>query len=100
MILKSNRRAKIPERSSFQTLRALHACVMLLFWSLAVPAAADEQRDAAVIEEAEQALERRECKAAWDLTWPLAKAGNSRARHFLYISVASGQLAWPGVTLD
>jgi hypothetical protein len=61
---------------------------------------AEENRSAIIMEEARQALERRDCKSAWDMTWPLAKAGDPLARHFLYNAFSIGALGWPGITSD
>jgi hypothetical protein len=58
-----------------------------------------EKRDATIFEEAIAALKRHDCKGAWDLVWPLAKAGDQSARHFLYAWLA-GNMRLPGVTGD
>lgn len=58
-----------------------------------------EKRDITIFEEAIAAIKRRDCKGAWDLVWPLAKAGDQSARHFLYAWLV-GKMLLPGVTRD
>lgn len=45
--------------------------------------------------QATAAYKRDDCRGAWDIIWPLAKAGNNEARHFLFMAVATGMMA-PG----
>jgi hypothetical protein len=47
--------------------------------------------------QATEAIQRQDCKGAWEVIWPLAKAGSSEARYFLLGAIID-ILTPPGVT--
>jgi hypothetical protein len=78
-------------------MRRAFAFVMLCL--VTIPALA-QRYSSAEFDQAWAALQRRDCKAAWDIIWPLAKRGDPWARHFLYNSLAAGGMVFPGITKD
>src|ERR1044072_5752365 len=48
------------------------------------------------VEQVMAAIERKDCRTAWDAMWPLAKKGRAEARYFLWALTASGIVSPPG----
>jgi hypothetical protein len=77
---------------------------LCLFASLALslfsePAVAQMRISTPEVQQAWAALQRGDCRAAWNTLWPLAKNGNQEARYFLYSSLG-GRMVPPGTTKD
>jgi hypothetical protein len=80
-------------------MRRPFAFAIILLCLGAIPALA-QRNWPAEFDQAWAALQRHDCKAAWNIVWPLAKRGDPQARHFLYDALAAGGMGFPGITKD
>jgi hypothetical protein len=77
---------------------SLTACASALAISISIslPAKAQSVWNLPEFNQATEAFRNEDCRAAWDIVWPLAKQGNHEARYFLAMAMV-GRLAPPGL---